>query len=102
MMWLVKVHTCTCSHLPSQSRSLVGSFNPFRVKVIVYMYDSITIFLIVLDLFFVGLVLVLGFLPREVPLVFVVKLGLVLNFLNFRLAGKLLISLLNLNESLAR
>ena len=60
------------------------------------MYDSITIFLIVLDLFFVGLILVLGFLPREVPLVFVVKLSLVLNFLNFCLSGKLLISLSDL------
>ena len=65
------------------------------------MYDSLSIFLIVLDLFFVGLVLVLGFLPREVPLVFVVMLGLVLNFLNFCLPRKLLISLSNLNENLA-
>ena len=36
------------------------------------MYDPI--FLIVLGLFFVGLFLHLGFLPREIPLAFVVKL----------------------------
>ena len=36
--------------------------------------DSITIFLIVLGLFFVGLSLLLCFLPGEVPLAFVVKL----------------------------
>ena len=38
------------------------------------MYDSITIFLIILGLFSVGLFLLLCFLPREVPLAFVVKL----------------------------
>ena len=36
--------------------------------------DSITIFLIVLGLFFVGLSLLLCFLPGEVPLAFAVKL----------------------------
>ena len=36
--------------------------------------DSVTIFLIVLGLFFVGLSLLLCFLPGEVPLAFVVKL----------------------------
>ena len=38
------------------------------------MRDPITIFLIVLGLFSVGLLLLLCFLPREVPLAFVVKL----------------------------
>ena len=38
------------------------------------MYDPITIFLIVLGLFCVGLFLLLCFLPREVPLGFVVNL----------------------------
>ena len=52
----------------------VSSFNPFTVKVIIDMYDLITIFLIVLGLFFVGLFLVLCFLPGEVPFAFVVKL----------------------------
>ena len=92
-MKCIHAHVLIC---PASLGLLVGSFNPFRVKVIVHMYDSITIFLIVLDLFFVGLILVLGFLPREVPLVFVVKLSLVLNFLNFCLSGKLLISLSDL------
>ena len=53
---------------------LVGAFNPFTFKVIINMYDLITIFLIVLGLFSVGLFLLLCFLPREVPLTFVVKL----------------------------
>ena len=42
------------------------------------------------------------FLPREVPLAFVVKAGLVvLNSISFGLSVKLLISALNLNKSLA-
>ena len=45
--------------------------NPFIFKVIINMYDTITIFLIVLGLFSVGL---LCFLPREVFLAFVVEL----------------------------
>ena len=49
-------------------------FNPFTVKVIVNMQDPITVFLIVLGLLSVGLFLLLCVLPREVPLVFVVKL----------------------------
>ena len=36
-------------------------------------YDPITIFVIVLGLFSVGLFLLLHFLPREVPLAFVVR-----------------------------
>ena len=38
------------------------------------MYDPITIFLIVLGLLSASLFLLLCFLPREIPLVFVVKL----------------------------
>ena len=38
------------------------------------MYNPTTIFLVALGLFCVGLFLLLCFLPREVPLVFVVKL----------------------------
>ena len=38
------------------------------------MYDPITVFLIALGLFSVGLFLLLCFPPREVPLAFVVNL----------------------------
>ena len=51
---------------------LVGAFNPFTFKVIINMYDPITVFLIVLGLFSVGLLLLLCFLARGVPLAFVV------------------------------
>ena len=67
-MWQVEVRTCICFHLPSLCL-LVGAFT---VKVIIHMYDPITIFLIGLSLFCVGLLL-LCFLPREVSLSFVVK-----------------------------
>ena len=53
---------------------LVGAFDPLTFKVIINMYDLITIFLIVLGLSFVDLFLVSCFLPREVPFAFVVKL----------------------------
>ena len=53
---------------------LVGAFNPFTFKVIIDMYDPITIVLIVLGLFSVGLFLLLCFLPREVRLAFIAKL----------------------------
>ena len=53
---------------------LVGAFNPFTFKVIIGMYDLITIFLIVWGLFSVGLFLLLCFLTREDSLAFVVKL----------------------------
>ena len=53
---------------------LVGAFNSLTYKVIINMYDPIAIFLIVLGLFSVGLFLLLCFMPREVPLAFVVKL----------------------------
>ena len=76
MMWQVEVHTihahvficsvCLCL--------LVGAFNQSTFKVIIDTYDPITIFLIVLGIFFVDLFFFLCFLPREVPLAFVVKL----------------------------
>ena len=59
---------------PASLCLLVGAFNPFTFKVIIDMYDPITIFLIILDLFSVGLFLLLRLLPREIPLAFVVKL----------------------------
>ena len=75
--------------------------NPFIFKVIINMYDTITIFLIVLGLFSVSLFVFLYFLPREVSLAFV-KAGMwVLHSLNFCLSGKLLISPSNLKERLA-
>ena len=70
----MEVLTCTFFIHPGSLCFLVGAFNPFTFKVIISMYDCVTIFLIVLDLFSVGLSLVLCFLPREVPLTFVVKL----------------------------
>ena len=59
---------------PSHQSLLVGAFNPFTFKVMIDMYDPITIFLSVLGLLFVGFFLLLCCLPRELPLVFVVKL----------------------------
>ena len=59
---------------PSLCLLLVGAFNPFTFKVIIDLYDSITIVLIVLGLLFVGLFLLFCLQPREVPLAFVVKL----------------------------
>ena len=53
--------------------SFVHASNPFIFRVIIDMYDLITISLIVWGLFSVGLFLVLCFLPREVPLAFVVN-----------------------------
>ena len=53
---------------------LVGASNPFTFKVLIHVYDPITVFLIVLDLFSVDLFLLLCFLPREVPSALVVKL----------------------------
>ena len=66
------------------------------------MYDPITVFLIVLGLFSLGLFLSLCFLPSEVPLAICCKAGLVvLNSFNFCLSGNILISPTNLKESLA-
>ena len=95
------MHTCTCFHPPASLCLLVGAFNPLTFKVIINMYDPITI-LIVLDLFFVGLFLLLCFLPREIPFRICCNTGLVvLNSLNFCLSEKLLISPSDLKESLA-
>ena len=41
-------------HVLCQSMPLVGAFTPLTFKVIVDMYDPITIFLIALDLFSLG------------------------------------------------
>ena len=59
---------------PASLCLLVGAFTPFAVKVIIDMYNPITIFLIVWGLFFVGLFLLLCSMTSEVPLSFVVKL----------------------------
>ena len=56
------------------SLCLLIAFNPFTSKVIIDMYDPLTVFLIVLGLFSVGLFLLLCFLPREVLSAFIVKL----------------------------
>ena len=53
---------------------LVGAFNPLTFKVIIYIYDPITILLIALGLYCVDLFLLLCFLSGEVPLAFVVNL----------------------------
>ena len=70
----MEVHVVTCFHPPANLCLLAGDFNPFTFKVIIDMYDPITIVLIVLGLFSVGLFLLLCFLPIEVPLAYVVKL----------------------------
>ena len=53
---------------------LVDAFDSFTFKVLSNMNDPINHFLIVLGLFCVGLFPVFCFLPRKVPLAFVVKL----------------------------
>ena len=63
---------------PASRCLLAPAFNPCTFKVIIDMYDLITIFLIVLGLFSVGLYLLLCFLLREVLLAFVVTLVCVL------------------------
>ena len=70
----MEAHTCECSHLHSQSMALVGVFNPFTFKVIIDIYDPITILFTIGGLFCVGLFLHLCFPPREVSLIFVIKL----------------------------
>ena len=67
------VHTCTCCH-PSSQCFLVGAFNLLTFKVIINMYDPITIFSIVWGVLSVGLFFVVCFLSGEGPLVYVVKL----------------------------
>ena len=98
----VEVHACPCFHPPVRLSLLVGALNPFTFKVIINMCDPIAVFFIVFGLLSVGLFLLLCFLPREVPLAFVVKLvWWCLNSLNFCLFGKLLIFPSDLKESLA-
>ena len=78
MMWYVEMHTAYVAHVficPASPCLLLGAFNPFTFKVIIDMYDPVTIFLIVLGFFSVGLFLVLFFLPREVYFAFAVKLA---------------------------
>ena len=70
----MEVHTCTCFICSASLCLLAGALNPFTFKVIIDMYDPITVFLIALGLFSVGLFLLLCFPPREVPLAFVVNL----------------------------
>ena len=65
---------CPCCFLIFYLCLSVGALNPFTFKAIIDMYDPITIFLIVLGLFFVGFFLLLHFLPRGVPLALGVKL----------------------------
>ena len=55
-MGQMRVHTCTCVHLPSLCL-LVAGFDPFTFKVIIDMYDPVTICLNVLGLFSVSLFL---------------------------------------------
>ena len=52
----------------------MGAFNPFTFKVVIDMYVPTTIFLIVLGFVIVSVFILLCFLPREIPLAFVVKL----------------------------
>ena len=59
---------------PASLCLLIGAFDPFTFKIMMDMYDPITIFLIVLGLFYEDLSLLLCFLSREVPLVFGVQL----------------------------
>ena len=71
----MEVHTCFFFFIhPVSLCHLVGAFNPFTFKIIIDMYDPVTVFLIVWGLFSVGLFLLLCFMLREVPLAFVVKL----------------------------
>ena len=65
---------CIHAHVFMYICFLVGASNPFTFKVLIHVYDPITVFLIVLDLFSVDLFLLLCFLPREVPSALVVKL----------------------------
>ena len=82
---------------------LIGAFNPFTFKVIIGMYDLITIFLIVLGLFSVGRTFPSLVFCLEKFFSICCKAGLVvLNSVNFCLSEKLLICPSNLKESLAR
>ena len=78
----MEAHIFTCFIQPVGLCLLDGAFNPFTFKVIVNMYDSITIFFSVLSFFF----------SKSFPS---------LVFPAFCLSLKLLISQSNLNKSLA-
>ena len=69
----MEVHNAHVLIHPASLCLLVGAFNPFAFKIVIDVCDPITIFLIVLGLLSVGLFLLLCFMPREVPLAFVVK-----------------------------
>ena len=78
---------------------LIGTFNPFTFRMIIDMYDLIAILLIVWGLIFYMKV----FFLLRVSLSSHCKAALVvLNSFNYCLSGKLLISLSNLNVSLAK
>ena len=51
VMWQVKVYNAHVFIRPASLCLLVGAFNPFTFKVIIDMYDPITVFLIVWGLF---------------------------------------------------
>ena len=70
----MEVHTCTSIIYLGSLCLLVGAFNPFTFKVVISMYDPITVSLVVWGLFSIGLFLLLCFLPRDVPSASVVKL----------------------------
>ena len=59
---------------PASLCPLFGAFNPYIFKVIIPMYEPVTIFLIIFGSLCVGHFLLQCFLPREIPLVFVLKL----------------------------
>ena len=65
--------SCFCIH-SGNLYLLVGGFSPLAFKIIIYMYDSIAIYFIVLGFGVLGLFFLLCLLSREVPLIFVVKL----------------------------
>ena len=89
--------SCFCIHSTNLCL-LIEAFILFTFKVIIDMYNSITIYFIVLGLYFVGLFFLLCFLSRKVSLAFGEEL---LNFLNFCLSVKVLISPSNMNEILS-
>ena len=64
--------SCFCIHSASLCL-FVEAFNPFTFKVVIDMCIPITIFFNYFGLVIEGLFLLLCFLPREVPLAFVVK-----------------------------
>ena len=95
------IHTHVSIH-PASLCLLVGACNSFILKVMIDIYDPITVFLIVLVLFSVGLFLFLVLPAQRSSFSICCKAGLVvLNSLNFCLSGKLLISPSNLKQNLS-